>query len=138
MVERRSMGEAMTVNQKAVSFIKSGIPGDAVAPLDEDKKSAGDLRPQPEEPRTAETHVLRRGRPRQKSARVRAHDQRPDGNTLLDGVLLPITTRLHHRTVQALRRAYLEQKLNHLEPSTQQEIIEVAVHEWLRRHGYLD
>ena len=53
-------------------------------------------------------------------------------------VLVPITTRLLPRTADALRRAYLEQKLRHARPSTQQEIIEQALHDWLRREGYLE
>jgi hypothetical protein len=49
-----------------------------------------------------------------------------------------ITTRLQARTADALRRAYLEQKLNRLEPATQQEIIELAVQQWLRANSFLD
>jgi hypothetical protein len=51
---------------------------------------------------------------------------------------VPITTKLEYSTMQALRRAYLEQKLNHATPDTQQRIVEVAVRDWLRRHGFFD
>jgi hypothetical protein len=54
-----------------------------------------------------------------------------------DDYLVAITTRLQVRTADALRRAHLEQKLNRREPATQQEIIELAVHQWLRQYGYL-
>ncbi|MDZ4782055.1 MAG: hypothetical protein SGJ19_17545 [Planctomycetia bacterium] len=50
---------------------------------------------------------------------------------------MPITTKLQYGTVQALRRAYLEQKLNHATPDTQQEIVEFAVQDWLKRNGFL-
>jgi hypothetical protein len=50
---------------------------------------------------------------------------------------MPITTKLQYATVQALRRAYLEQKLNHATPDTQQEIVEFAVQDWLKKHGFL-
>lgn len=52
--------------------------------------------------------------------------------------LVAITTRLQARTADALRRAHLEQKLNRCEPATQQEIIELAVQQWLRTHSFLD
>ena len=55
-----------------------------------------------------------------------------------DDYLVAITTRLQARTADALRRAYLEQKLNRLEPATQQEIIELAVQQWLRKNSFLD
>ena len=52
--------------------------------------------------------------------------------------LVAITTRLQARTAEALRRAYLEQKLNRLEPATQQEIIELALQEWLRKNSFFE
>jgi hypothetical protein len=51
--------------------------------------------------------------------------------------LVAITTRLQARTAEALRRAYLEQKLNRRNPATQQEIIEIALQHWLRKNSYL-
>lgn len=52
--------------------------------------------------------------------------------------LVAVTTRLQARTAEALRRAHLEQKLNRRDPATQQEIIELAVQEWLRTNSYLE
>src|SRR5687767_6890205 len=60
-------------------------------------------------------------------------DQVPANNDYL----VAVTTRLQARTADALRRAYLEQKLNRREPATQQEIIEAALQTWLRTHAYL-
>jgi hypothetical protein len=57
--------------------------------------------------------------------------------SLLGTVLVPLTTRLLPNTADALRRAYLEQKLKGRKPATQQEIVEAAVQGWLRKEGYL-
>ncbi len=55
---------------------------------------------------------------------------------IVDDFLVPITTKLRRRTYQALRRAYLQQKLRQRQPATQQEIVEYAVVEWLSRNGF--
>jgi hypothetical protein len=68
----------------------------------------------------------------------RSHQDAPNANEVLDQVLVPVTIRLSHRTAQALRRAYLEQRLKHAKPDTQQEIAEDALSDWLLRSGYLD
>ena len=52
------------------------------------------------------------------------------------GFLVPITTRIHLETADALRRACLEQKLHRKLPNTQQEIIEVALCSWLIGNFY--
>ena len=51
--------------------------------------------------------------------------------------LVPLTTRLRPATAQALRRAYLEQKLAGKHPDTQQEIVEAALHAWLAQMGFM-
>lgn len=56
---------------------------------------------------------------------------------MIPPLLVPLTTRLQPRTANALRRAYLEQKLKGHTPATQQEIVETALEDWLRRHEYL-
>jgi hypothetical protein len=68
----------------------------------------------------------------------RSNQDAPNANEVLDQVLVPVTIRLSHRTAQALRRAYLEQRLKHVKPDTQQEITEDALTDWLLRSGYLD
>lgn len=52
--------------------------------------------------------------------------------------LVPLTTRLQPATSAALRRAYLERKLEGADNATQQEIIEEALQSWLRSAGFLD
>ena len=68
----------------------------------------------------------------------RSNQVAPGANEVLDQMLVPVTIRLPHRTAQALRRAYLEQRLKHAKPDTQQEIVEEALGDWLSRQGFLD
>lgn len=67
-------------------------------------------------------------------AAQRSESARP---SLLGEVLVPLTTRIRPETANALRRAYLEQKLAQRTPATQQEIIEEALTAWLRGHRFL-
>jgi len=48
-----------------------------------------------------------------------------------------VTTRLRRDTNERLTEAALRQKLKKERPNTRQDIIEEALQEWLRRHGYL-
>lgn len=83
--------------------------------------------------------------PRERTERRRSEKAREEGRDALpeDEVSLippfnvPLTTRLQPKTANALRRAYLEQKLNGRTPATQQEIVEAALVDWLRRNDYL-
>lgn len=65
-------------------------------------------------------------------------DSAPEASEVLDQVLVPVTFRLHHRVAQALRRAHLEQRVNHAKPDTRQEIVDEALTAWLTKYGYLD
>jgi len=89
---------------------------------------------------TAETESQKepRSRSARRSTRSRSSQEMPDASELLDQVLVPVTIRLPHRTAQALRRAYLEQRLKHAKPDTQQEIVEEAVGDWLVRLGFVE
>ena len=51
-------------------------------------------------------------------------------------VLLNVTTRLSRETNDALTAASLHQRLKKLLPATRQDIMEEALGDWLRRHGY--
>lgn len=52
--------------------------------------------------------------------------------------LVPLTTRLNLEAADSLRRAGLVNRLRGASPSTVQEIVELAVMEWLEREGFLD
>ena len=74
-----------------------------------------------------------------RQSRGRGQQQaQPDASDILDQVLVPVTIRLPHRMAQALKVAYLQQRLRHVKPDTQQEIAEEALGEWLSSHGFLD
>lgn len=51
-------------------------------------------------------------------------------------ILENVTTRLHRSTNELLTEAALRQKLKKLEPDTRQDIVEEALRDWLRKHGY--
>ena len=87
----------------------------------------------------------------EKRAFIGSDDERPDlespkqdrvttptSEPLGRQTLVPLTTRISEQTADALRRAYLQQKLNRRLPDTQQEIIEAAICQWLGDHGFLD
>jgi hypothetical protein len=90
-----------------------------------------------EAPETGEPRQ-QRTRPARRASRGRTSQENPEASDLLDQVLVPVTIRLQHRTAQALRRAYLEQRLKHAKPDTQQEIVEEAIGDWLSKQGFLD
>jgi hypothetical protein len=131
MTERRSIGEALaTLPPDARGFIqgnakparstrRSGLEVEVVPEVEQ-----ADDRREPDRRPTRRTRV-------RTSATPRARVEVPGSWKV------PITTKLHYATIQALRRAYLEQKLNHAMPDTQQEIVEFAVQEWLKKHGFL-
>lgn len=75
--------------------------------------------------------------PSRRRSRGRSREAQPQASEVLDQVLVPVTLRLQHRTAQALKRAYLEQKLKHEKPDTLQEIGEEALSDWLAQNGYL-
>jgi hypothetical protein len=51
-------------------------------------------------------------------------------------ILETVTTRLHRDTNELLTETALRQKLKKESPSTRQDIIEVALRDWFRKHGY--
>jgi hypothetical protein len=47
-----------------------------------------------------------------------------------------VTTRLRQKTNELLTEAALRQRLKKEDPSTRQDIVEAALQDWFRRHGY--
>jgi hypothetical protein len=69
----------------------------------------------------------------QRTLRVRkSNSSAPAESIPLDNV----TTRLRRDTNERLTEAALHQKLKKVQPNTRQDIIEEALQDWLRRHGY--
>ena len=130
----------MTMSPEKVAFIQGDaapkVTSPAVAPVPAQlQKKTIELG----EPSTAK-EVAEEGKSRttRRQSRGRSTQQQPEVSEILDQVLVPVTIRLQHRTAQALRRAYLEQRLRHAKPDTQQEIVEEALGDWLSRQGFLD
>lgn len=129
MVERRSLGEAINTPEK-LAFINGS----------ESKKPQRNA----EHTKVIETELsaAEASKPVEKKPkgqrRVSREEQEPEPTEVLNQMLVPITNRFQHRTAQALKRAHLERKLKNIQPNTQQEIVESAVQDWLKDHGYLD
>lgn len=51
---------------------------------------------------------------------------------------VPLTTRCRPELASMLKRASLQRQLNGIEPSSMQEIMEIAMENWLKENGYLD
>lgn len=136
MSERRSVTDAVLATPRLNAFIKSGLAEEPPR-AEPDIPSRSEERSREEVPH--EPAKPRRGRPRR--AATYKPDKRPrvepaGTSSVLDDILVPVTTKLRRRTLQALRRAYLEQKLADRTPATQQEIIEEAVAGWLMENGF--
>lgn len=128
MVERRSLGDALSISPEKLAFIH----GDESPPLTTANKGgtptskAVDLPLPVESPKVPSTRQRRRNTDRDFDV--------PNANEVLNEVLVPLTTRLPHRLIQSLRRLCLEQQLRHATPDSIQEIVEAALEDWLAKH----
>lgn len=84
------------------------------------------------------------GAPKETAAPQRhMHRQRPARRSRLvptinrDEPLENVTTRLRQRTNERLTEAALRQRLKKESPATRQEIVEAALGDWFRKHGYM-
>ena len=134
MNQRRNIGNAMTLTPEAANFIAGKAapkPTDAVLPIAiVAEPSAIERTPEPDpelRPRATASPKKRKG----VETSVAAH------NSFVGELLVPLTTRIQPATANALRRAFLEQKLRHSKPDTQQDIVEEALTAWLSRNGFL-
>lgn len=106
--------------------LKDEIAGEVAADVSKVIQVVGSQRPKatakPEQP-------LREVLPeRPKATRVRDSAATP--------VIVNFTTRIARETLDQLGEAALRQQLKRLSPSTRQSIVQEAVSDWLRRHGY--
>lgn len=139
MRERRSLAEALDLPSKAIEFIKHGLPST------EQQQTAAQvnfednqIREIPEEPATlveldSTSESPKKTRPKKdKAVRTDASEPMP-----LTTPAVSITIRFKQMTAEALRRASLERKLVGISPSSQQDMVELAVSEWLKDNEYL-
>lgn len=149
--ERRSIADAMQVTPEALAFIqgtanktvevKTKAPSKARSPIQESVESPVNDEPMesesmsdssPQEPFTEKRRTYRSNSVKSKT---------PSGIEMgfgMANLLVPLTTRLQPATAAALKRAGLEQKLRGHEPSTVQEIAEIAIQGWLKDNGFLN
>lgn len=149
--ERRSIADAMQVTPEALAFIqgtanktvevKTKAPSKARSPIQESVESPVNDEPMesesmsdssPQEPVTEKRRTYRSNSVKSKT---------PSGIEMgfgMANLLVPLTTRLQPATAAALKRAGLEQKLRGHEPSTVQEIAEIAIQGWLKDNGFLN
>jgi hypothetical protein len=140
MNDRRSLSQALDMTPKAIDFIENGLPRihkRAAPPSDKSEPDQGEPATLVEldaAPAEAATHSDKKMRPRKEKA-LQAKTTEP---TMLTTPVVSITTRLTQATAEALRRASLERKLAGTTPSSQQEIIELAVSNWLRDNDFMN
>lgn len=130
MVERRSLGDALSISPEKLAFIH----GDESIPLTPPNKRG----------RKPNSTTVDLSLPTQRGEIQSTKQQRrtpardfdvPNANEVLNEVLVPLTTRIPHRLIQSLRRLCLEQRLRHAKPDSIQEIVETALTEWLLRQS---
>ena len=149
--ERRTIADAMQVTPEAMAFIQgnptkkidikpkpTGVPDDLGNLAAVQDETPDDLEQQPVE------KIQSRGQGTSDRRRTyRSNPQKQpiqNNNDLgfgLNNLLVPLTTRLQPATAAALKRAGLEQKLRGQQPSTVQEIVEIAIRGWLKQNGFL-
>jgi hypothetical protein len=127
MTQRRSLTTALEITPQKLEFIR-GTESLSNSQLPE---------PHVTEPQQAAASPRKRNPVQQSKPRAELADATHAEPSLLGVLLVPLTTRLQPKTADALKRAYLEQKLKGRIPATQQEIIEAALQGWLRKEGYL-
>ena len=136
MAERRSMNEALNMSPEKLAFIKQDPRAEAPIGKVSNTVDVVDMTTRKESPVSAAPE------PEPEESEQPIPALRPDRESMkrqaAASALIPLTTRLQQATATALRRAYLERKLEGYANATQQEIVEEALQMWLSSQGYLD
>lgn len=160
--KRRSLNAAMDLSPEAAAFIRGNSGGEVppAAPVEPSRQppmrvpvpeptQAGPVAPIHEVVRNEDKRVQNPieldnvvESPGADRKRVRSRSRvgetpRQEAAYGMANLLVPLTTRLSPSTAAALKRAGLEQKLYGRQPSTVQEIAEVAIQNWLQENGYV-
>lgn len=88
--------------------------------------SSAESAPAPEQPAVASSPQRERSRSRSRLIPFVERDE----------PLENVTTRLRHKTNELLTEAALRQRLKKEQPATRQDIVEAALGDWFRKHGY--
>ena len=78
------------------------------------------------------------GQARPPAPAAAAETREGNGHTLNATGRVPLTTRIRADYAAALKRASLERQLSGVKPNSLQDILEDALHPWLRSNGYLN
>lgn len=122
------VGDVLQVLQQKRSAKKPASVPTTPEPPKVPVESNADAMALPEQP-AASPAIARRQRSASRSRLVPASER--------DEPLENVTTRLRQRTNELLTEAALRQRLKKETPSTRQDIVEAALIDWLRKHGYL-
>lgn len=128
--KRRSLELALEMTPGVEQYITHG-PAKVTAPAPQEKQPKS----QRIDKNPVKSEISSSNRPR---AKVKKSTRRPQINAqqkTLSQALVAITTRFQPATADALRRTSLERKLERQNPWSQQEIIELAVQQWLKSSG---
>ena len=136
MAERRSLHDAMEMTPEKLAFISGEHPNHPT-PLVQATPLTPSTISFPTQPGASQSPDVRRRRPPRQRERHPSEEDHTVTERVLSQLLVPLTTRLQHRTAEALRRASLELRLAHATPASQQEIVETAINAWLTDRGYL-
>jgi hypothetical protein len=149
MAERRGMEAALNLTPEKLDFIQKGTVPEWVAskpiavsmtatespPLKHGSLAADVVTDTVPDARTRSPRSTKSRRSVTNTERTQTVQNNQEG--FYGELLVPLTTRLKPETADALRRACLEQKLARKTPNTQQEIVELALADWLENHGFL-
>lgn len=136
MAPRRTLNHALEITADKLAFIRHGSATAAsanvasAAEADLDGRAEVPIKPEPTGSPVSHLEPAM-------AMEITEFRNEPSRPSLLGEVLVPLTTRIRPETANALRRAYLEQKLAHRTPATQQEIIEAALTTWLQQYKFL-
>lgn len=134
MAERRSINEALNLTPDKIAFIRQD-------PRLQPVNGQGNQSVDPDESVNVKTSRKMTQASLDSAVTVAASRNQTRRTTtqptLSAAALVPLTTRLQPETADALRRAYLERKLDGFANATQQEIVEEALQIWLIQEGYL-
>ena len=146
MSRHRSLAEAISQDPEKVKFIQ-GTHSETCKPANTTTQIA--VAPDSNESEIAVHANSEKGMPTTRGKTAKAvktsqmnEDDSREGGTIahprprLTHAVVPVTTRFKQETAEALRRASLERKLAGETPSTQQQIVELAVAGWLENNGY--
>ncbi|MBK8091546.1 MAG: hypothetical protein IPK32_06060 [Verrucomicrobiaceae bacterium] len=133
MVKRRSLDDALTPEEQA--FMDKG----STTPSKAKPKTRSKPAPKPKSTTTKEEPVM--ARPALKDDFTQKIAAPISPAPILAGFSMPgvvsLNTRIEPEISAALLTASMQRKIQRQQPFTQQDIVAVALRDWLKKHGYM-